>query len=410
MRHSFWIVIFSLTLALAYSTQAKTITITAADSFKKAVESASENDTIIVTAGIYRENEIEINKRITIIGQGFPVIDGESKSWVISVRASGVTIAGLTIKSSAVSFIQDNAGLLLEDVHDCTIVNNRFVNNFFAIYLAKSYNCRIANNTIESSALSEPSSGNGIHLWYCRDIVIENNSITGHRDGLYFEFVKHSTITRNTSYKNLRYGLHFMFSDSCNYSRNWFYENGAGVAVMYTYFVRMTENRFERNWGPSSYGLLLKDITDSKIDNNYIYKNSVGLYAEACNRLTVTNNEFIENGWAVKIMSNSLDNKFSKNNFIGNSFQVSTNGRQNFSTFDNNYWSNYRGYDLDRDGFGDVPFRPVSLFSIVVEKEPATLILLRSLLIETFDLIERLIPSLTPETLIDNKPAMRPFK
>ncbi|MCH7948206.1 MAG: nitrous oxide reductase family maturation protein NosD, partial [candidate division Zixibacteria bacterium] len=65
MRHSFWIVIFSLTLALAYSTQAKTITITAADSFKKAVESASENDTIIVTAGIYRENEIKINKRIT---------------------------------------------------------------------------------------------------------------------------------------------------------------------------------------------------------------------------------------------------------------------------------------------------------------------------------------------------------
>lgn len=59
-----------------------------------------------------------------------------------------------------------------------------------------------------------------------------------------------------------------MFSDYDAYHDNIFTDNGAGVAVMYTNHVEMTGNTFQDNWGPVSYGLLLKDINYSLIRGN----------------------------------------------------------------------------------------------------------------------------------------------
>ena len=153
--------------------------------------------------------------------------------------------------------------------------------------------------------------------------------------------------------------------------------------------------------------MLLKDITDSKITNNRFLNNSIAIFAENSNRIIVENNDFMENGWAVKIMANCLDNEFTGNNFIGNTFDVATNSRNNFSRFASNYWSGYRGYDLDRDGFGDVPFRPVRLFSLIVEQHSPALILQRSLFIDLLDMAENIFPVLTPETLVDEKPLLK---
>jgi nitrous oxidase accessory protein len=108
-------------------------------------------------------------------------------------------------------------------------------------------------------------------------------------------------------------------------------------------------------------------------------------------------------------MANSQDNLFSRNNFVGNSFDVATNSRRSYSTFDGNYWDAYRGYDLDRDGVGDVPFRPVRLFSLIVERNEPSIVLLRSLLVTLLDAAERVVPVLTPETLVDERPSMERF-
>ena len=106
-------------------------------------------------------------------------------------------------------------------------------------------------------------------------------------------------------------------------------------------------------------------------------------------------------------MGNCLDNYFHKNNFIANTFDVATNTRRNFNRFETNYWDNYSGYDLDKDGYGDVPFRPVTLFSYLVEKNEPALIFMRSIFVYVLNIAERIIPLLTPETLIDNKPLMK---
>ena len=105
-------------------------------------------------------------------------------------------------------------------------------------------------------------------------------------------------------------------------------------------------------------------------------------------------------------MANSMDNIFTRNNFLSNTFDIATNSRQNFNVFSQNYWNRYRGYDLDKDGIGDVPFRPVKLFSLLTEKNEPTIMLMRSIFVEIMDVAESYIPILTPATLIDSEPRM----
>ena len=63
--------------------------------------------------------------------------------------------------------------------------------------------------------------------------------------------------------------------------------------------------------------------------------------------------------------------------------------------------------DLDRDGVGDVPFRPVRLFALVVEQHGSALMLLRSPVVGILDAAERMLPVLTPDVLVDAHPLMR---
>lgn len=383
------------------------VIISSNQNLKNEIEKLSDGATLIIKPGIYKVDNIKITKQISIVGENFPIIEGNNKDEVFTINANNVTIKGLVIKNAGVSFLEENAAIKLNEVSGCLIENNILQNNFFGIYLSKSFNCVIRNNKIEASNQNETNSGNGIHLWYSKSITIEGNEITGHRDGIYFEFVRHSLIVNNVSKRNLRYGLHFMFSDSCTYVKNVFEKNGAGVAVMYTRFVKMSENKFINNWGPASFGILLKDLNDCLIEKNYFYKNTNGLYLEGCNRITVKGNNFIENGWGIKLMANSMNNYFFDNNFIANSFDVMTNSRNSFNQFSRNYWSRYSGYDLNKDGFGDVSYRPVNMFSVLVEKQLASMILIHSLFIELLNIAENIVPSLTPVDLIDQKPRMR---
>lgn len=379
----------------------------AVTTLQQAIAMAEPGDHILLREGTYPVHNLTIDKSLTIEGEGRVILDGEQEGFVVKIHAEDVTLRNMEIHNSSFGFMEDYAGILIEDARDVLIENMLLIDNYFGIYIAKSSDIILRDNRLRSNATRESTSGNGIHLWYSKNITIDGNDITGHRDGIYFEFVEDSRILKNISHNNLRYGLHFMYSNRCVYTANIFRQNGAGVAVMYTKDVEMRKNRFERNWGANAYGLLLKEIGDSQISENVFENNTVAIYAEASSRMIVEGNDFISNGWAVRIQGNCVDNRFIKNNFLENSFDVGTNSRQHYNHFEGNFWSQYEGYDLDLDGIGDVPYRPVRLFSMLIEKRPESLILLRSMMVSLLDLAERVMPVLTPETLIDKKPKMR---
>ncbi|MGB0864665.1 MAG: nitrous oxide reductase family maturation protein NosD, partial [Saprospiraceae bacterium] len=118
-------------------------------------------------------------------------------------------------------------------------------------------------------------------------------------------------------------------------------------------------------------------------------------------------NNFIQNGWALKMAGGSLDNTIHKNNFIGNTFELAVFSKTNNNTFDGNYWSEYTGYDINRDQVGDVPYRPVKLFSHVVNQTPESIVLLRSPFVDLMNFSEKVSPVFTPKNVMDNTPAMK---
>ncbi|MBK6776314.1 MAG: nitrous oxide reductase family maturation protein NosD [Flavobacteriales bacterium] len=376
---------------------------------KEALALTADCDTVVVKSGHYREGTITLERSVVLLGEGWPIIDGEGAGEVVVVKAPHVTITGFVVRGTAISNLNDNAAIKCISVTDVTIRNNRVEDSFFGIYLSSVDRARVeGNQVIGDPATDENSRANGIHLWKCANVTITGNRVEHHRDGIYLEFVTDSHITRDTTAFNMRYGLHFMFSHRDSYTHNLFHDNGAGVAVMFTHDVVMTDNRFLRNCGASAYGLLLKEINDSRIERNIFADNTVGILMDGCNRAAVHANRFSNNGWAVRLFANSTDAVCESDTVSGKTSDVTTNGDLVLSLLKRNYWDRYRGYDLDRDGHGDVPYRPFGLFALVTERMPYAMVLSRSLMVQLLDESERLLPSLTPKSLEDLSPLMRP--
>lgn len=376
----------------------------------EAIFVAKPHDNITVQKGIYNEHDIVIDKPLKIIGKEHPVIDGEKKGYVLIIKSDSVHISGLAVKNPGQSYTKDYAAIYVSRSNHFIIENSILENVFFGLLIEKSHDGLVKNNHISSNAINQASSGNGIHLWHCSNVLIEKNEVNNLRDGIYLEFVENSNIINNKSHHNLRYGLHFMFSNHNEYRNNIFKNNGAGVAVMFSKFIKMTHNTFAENWGTASYGLLLKEIYDAEIENNIFQENTIGINVEGSTRINYVKNNFRSNGWAIKIAGACYTNKFYQNNFLNNSFDISYNSKLNDNEFKTNYWSSYTGYDLDKNGFGDIPYRPVKLFSYVVNKTPETIVLLRSLFVDIINFSEKVSPVFTPDNLMDSSPLMKPVK
>ncbi|RZW54250.1 MAG: nitrous oxide reductase family maturation protein NosD [Flavobacteriaceae bacterium] len=376
-------------------------------SINEAIALAKDHDTILIKKGTYKEYDILIDKPLSILGEGHPVIDGNLKGEIITIIADNVTLDGLSIINVGISYTEDFAAVRVKKAKNFSIQNLVLENLFFGIYIEKSHYGKVIHNKIIGDAVEEHNSGNGIHLWYSSHIEIEHNYVQHVRDGIYLEFSDDSFIRNNVSSNNLRYGLHFMFSNNDEYQDNTFESNGAGVAVMFSKNIKMLSNTFKENWGSASYGLLLKEINDAEIIGNTFEENTIGINIEGSNRIVYKHNNFINNGWAVKVRGACYTNSFTANNFLYNSFDISYNSRENDNVFDGNFWSSYSGYDLDNNGIGDVPYRPVKLFSYIVNRTPETIILLRSLFIDLIDFSEKVSPVFTPDNLIDQHPLIK---
>ena len=375
-------------------------------SIADAIRLAPAGGRIVVRAGTYFEPPLVIDRPLTIVGEGRPVIKPREAATLIRVKADDVTVRGLVLSNVVPSHREDRAALRFERVRRCVVEDIEVRDAPFGIVVIESADCRVAGNAVHGPGRGRRPLGNAIHVWSSTRVTVTGNTVTGHRDGLYFEFVTEAAVERNVSERNGRYGLHFMFSDRCGYRDNRFAANGAGVAVMYSREVAMARNEFRANRGPTAYGLLLKDIDDSRLEANRFSDNTVALLIEGGGRLKIVGNCFANNGWAVKLMANSAANRFEGNVFEGNSFDMATNSRATSAVVSGNWWDRYTGYDLDRDGRGDVAFRPVRLFSLLVASHPPSVILMRSAFVDLLDTAERALPVLTPETLVDASPLM----
>ena len=200
--------LFFLTLTF-YST-AKTIIVCKSCSvktIKKGIALANEGDTVLVKKGIYKETIIMMNDGIHLIGEGMPTIDGQNKTEsIIAVSGNNFSISGFKFRNVGMSYTKEIAGVFVSKSRNFIIKDNDFRQVFYSLIVQSSKYGVIQNNTIIGDAIIESSSGNGIHIWKSSHLRIEQNKVSGMRDGIYLEFVDFSHISHNSSFDNLRYG------------------------------------------------------------------------------------------------------------------------------------------------------------------------------------------------------------
>ncbi|MCB0685803.1 MAG: nitrous oxide reductase family maturation protein NosD [Saprospiraceae bacterium] len=376
---------------------------------QKLINKAKPFDTILISPGLYETVPVIIDKSLTIIGQPNSHLHSLHGDQILVATHDSVQIIGLTLSGVKTNYLKETSAIRIVKSKHFKIMNNTIENCFFGIYLEHAKYGIIRNNQVSGKATTEAGSGNAIHAWYCSHLKIEDNKLQGHRDGIYFEFVSDSEIMGNRSWRNKRYGLHFMFSNTDKYHHNIFSENGAGVAVMFSKEIEMIDNQFSFNWGNSSYGLLLKEINDALVLQNKFENNTIGIFVEGSNRIKYQYNDFRDNGWGIKFSGGCSANEIRQNNFLNNSLDLVVNTALNDNKIESNYWSEYTGYDLDRNNIGDVPHYPVKLFSYVLDQVPEAIVLMRSFFVDLLNFSEKVSPVFTPKEVYDPKPLMHPI-
>ena len=104
----FNLIILLLFIVITKNTKSNTINIGINSQYKKistALLNAISGDTLIVNGGFYKEGNIVIDKSIVMIGKNNPILDGDRKFEVMSIKANYVSISGFRIQHSSLSLI-----------------------------------------------------------------------------------------------------------------------------------------------------------------------------------------------------------------------------------------------------------------------------------------------------------------
>jgi nitrous oxidase accessory protein NosD len=315
-----------------------------------AIANADSGDTVFVKQGTYQEQTLNIQKAISLIGEdAVNTRINLSPRWIeyensipfdyskvpqyedaLKIDANDVTISGFTFTN----IIPDIGGYFIASGNKTSIIGNIIITNEFFL---KGFNQVFAQNTLINCSVKcfgkgyTTIAGNtvvGGSIWIgasgLKYAVYNNTVING--DGI--AVGGNDNIVLNNTLKNNTFGL-----TACIYaSNNVFYSN---TVINNSIGIR---NNAEGN-------------------NNTFYANHVA------------NNQYgVEARFYFPVGENNV---LYHNNFVDNVEQVNTNpiivlgdGSEwtayHGGEFDNgkegNYWSDYKGADLNGDGIGDSPY------------------------------------------------------
>lgn len=379
------------------------------------VDRAADGERILVAPGVY--GSIRIDRAITLIGQGNAILDAGGRGDVIEVTAADVTIRGFTIRGTGKSLDRENAGIVVTAPR-VTLERNRLEDVLFGIYLKQAPNSVIRGNEIGAMDLPVPRRGDGIRLWESPDCLIEDNRIRGSRDTVMW-FSDRVTLRHNHVSEG-RYGMHFMYSDDNLLEKNVLVENSVGAFLMYSKNLTLRGNIFARNRGPSGFGVGLKDMDGLLAEDNLFVGNRVGLHLDNSPsavgiRHRIQRNTFGYNDVGIAFMPAVTGNDFIENAVLDNLEQLAILGRGKLQGNDfaqngrGNYWSDYQGFDLDRDGIGDLEYRAEDVFENLIDREPLLRIFMFSPSQYAINAAARAFPIVAPRSkIVDPAPLMKP--
>lgn len=383
------------------------------DGLAHAIASAEPGDTIRVLSGHYT-GPLSVDRPLTLIGEEWPVVDGVGRGTVVRITAPNVELSGFFVRGSGASLDEENSGIAVEAPR-ARIVGNRLEDVLFGVYTRQAADTEIRDNRITGKDLPIARRGDAIRIWYSDGVSITNNDVERSRDVVLW--YSRNLELRDNVVRNGRYGLHFMYCDDASIRGNLLLGNSVGAFLMYSRRLDFTGNTVAGNRGPSGYGVGLKDMDDAVIRGNLFAGNRTAAFLdnsprEINSRTLVTGNRMVGNDNGVEMMPNVRRVRFEGNGFESNVEQVAISGQGGAPEANHwlgNYWSDYRGYDADRDGRGDLAYRADRLFESLADRSPELRLFRYGPSTAAVDLAARLMPLFRPvPKLEDPVPSMAP--
>lgn len=426
----------------------------APNSLQEQIDRAQPGDTLIITGGEYDEN-VAIDKPLTIEGQDWPVIDGGGEGDVVTITANDVTLSGFVIRNSGRAISQEPAAIKVSEAHYATIERNRIESSHFGIHVTGSHDATISNNTIDLGGAPIERRGHAIYFWEVSGSAVHANTITNAADGIHLEFSDDNGIALN-SVTGGRYALHFMNSNNNRMLNNTFKDNLSGAVLMFSHDLLLKDNEISNNrHGATGAGILTKDVDNIFVEGNRITRNKYGLQADGTPQTigasaTFMNNLFALNDTGVGLSTNAPIT-FVENAMIENIVQVESLGGDLLSAVHGgatqtpagndasghegqggsespdagepagaatgravwsiggrgNYWSDYAGYDAGGDGVGDQAYRPEPAFAGALADSPTLRMFQFTLAQEALDMAADMFPVYQYDPVIeDSAPLM----
>jgi nitrous oxidase accessory protein len=183
---------------------------------------------------------------------------------------------------------------------------------------------------------------------------------------------------------------------------------------MYSRDVRLVGNLLLGSTGASGMGLGLKESGNITVKGNTLVHNTQGIFIDNSPLTLGDHNLFEDNAVrlgdvGVGFLSSVKANTFRNNAFADNhvSVRVESGGDAMAVEWEGNAFDDYAGYDLDRDGYGDVPYELSDLSSTLEQREGELAFLRGTPAMALVSLAGRAVPLLAPRPVLrDEHPRM----
>ncbi|MDQ1261470.1 MAG: nitrous oxidase accessory protein [Euryarchaeota archaeon] len=361
-----------------------------------AINSAIAGDTIVVGPG--EVSRFEVDRPLTIEGQGDPIIYAALQKPAIKVLSDGVTITGFRIigvgkdttakfnyymqnpaAAAGSSFDEPNSAVVImgdgfslkncsifgaqlaisaENVRDLVLQNTTMEGCDTGASILQSAQVRVTSCRITNCKKY------GLDIERSRDVMLDNNSIVNNTNtGILIKETNDGTIQDNVLSTNT-FGLSLWNASYNQVRRNHADHNYYGILVTASSnYNNLTDNLAEDNSRSeivkgfgigislqenSSYNMLIRNTAKGNFNGLEISK--------GCKFNAVYDNNASDNKHGIRLNENR-NNLIFANNFFRNDINAYENTSLNiWNTTMGNYYNDYHGKDGNNDGIGDQPY------------------------------------------------------
>jgi nitrous oxidase accessory protein len=374
-----------------------------------ALKAAAPGDTIRLGMGDHA-GPVDIDKPLTILGDGKALILGNGEGSVITIKAAGVTIEGVSVEGSGGKLDQLDAGIkVIVGADKARLIGNRLTGNLIGIDMQGGKDALVENNTIANRTdLHRAERGPGIYVWNSPGLTVAGNEISGGNDGIFITTSHHATYRDNRMH-DVRFAIHSMYANDIKVFGNRSTGNDMGYAFMYSRQVQAANNLSD---GDRTHGIFLNYVTDAKLAHNDIRNGGEKcLFVYNVNKAAISANRFEGCDIGVHFTGGSENVTMTGNAFLHDRTEVkyvgsrwlewSLKGR-------GNYWAGHVAFDVNRDGIADSPYRPNDSIDRMTWSQPTSRLLLGSPAVQMIRWAQSRFPGLLPGGVIDSHPLMSP--